>query len=302
MKIVECFSGFGDSIMQRPFIRALSEREDIVYLKTPLPDIYADFPNVRFIKPAADYRTQSKHMTKIVPDLWKPEPARCHPEDRIKMGYSGDHLVNGGSIFNAYESQIPLGKTKFIFDLPSWVNETEVPEIKNNGKPIAVVRPVTIRKEWLASARAPRPEYINQLAYYLKCNGYHVVSMADTEPEVEWIVGAEPPAHQKFHRGELGLRKMLALVKNASVVVTGIGLFVPMGIAAGTPTFAIFGGQGAYNQVSKITDFRMDLSKFGYALPERFCRCTELVHNCPKLIENLPEKFWDFMIRTQKPK
>lgn len=302
VRIVNLFSGFGDSQYQRIYIRALGEMYQEVYLKTPLPDFYSDLKNIKFIKPLADYRTQTKHMNTVPSSVWSKPPVKIHPSWNLTLGYNGNDLAVG-SIFQAFEKKVPLGTTPFKFDLPTWTNDVhEYPEtkIKNKGKPIAIIRPVTIRKEWVAEARAPRPEYIAELAEILISGGYHVVSIADTAPNQEWMLQPEPNAHQKFHGGELTLREILALTKKADIIVAGVGLFLPIGIASGTPTFIVFGGQGGYNQIPKLVDPRMDLTKFGYVLPENFCRCVDGKHECNKLIKNLPEKFYDFMMQIQR--
>lgn len=299
MKIVEPFSGIGDTIMIRPFIRALAAREDVVYIKTPWPDLFEDFENVKCYKPDGDYRTQSKHMKTTSPSKWHTLPKRYLESDKFKMFYKGEDLIQR-SIFATFEKQCPLEGTPFVFDLPAWAKKEPIPEIKNNGKPIAVIRPVTERAEWIAKARQPLPDYLVQISKILMDSGYHVVSVADTVPRVEWIVGNEPYAHQKFHKGELDFRKLVSLVQQCDISVGGVGFITPMGIASGNPHMIVFGGQGRYNCLENITDYRMDLRRVGYIMPERFCRCTDLVHDCNKLIKDVPEKFWNFMVSVQR--
>jgi hypothetical protein len=111
-----------------------------------------------------------------------------------------------------------------------------------------------------------------------------VVSVADLAPGQEWIVGELPSAHHHFVFGELGVRELLALVRDADLVVGGVGWIVPAGLALKVKTFIVLGGHGGHNAPAKITDPRLDLSQIGFAIPERFCRCLNMLHNCDKVI------------------
>ena len=96
-----------------------------------------------------------------------------------------------------------------------------------------------------------------------------VVAVADLEPGQEWVVGELPPAHHHFLFGELAVRELLALVRDADIVVGGVGWIVPAGFALKTKTFVVLGGHGGHNAPEKITDPRLDLSRIGFAIPER---------------------------------
>jgi hypothetical protein len=147
------------------------------------------------------------------------------------------------------------------------------------------VRPVTVRSEWKNEARNPRPEYVAEIAAELMAT-HTVVAVADLEAGQEWLVGELPPAHHYFVRGELKVRELLALVRAADVVVGGVGWIVPAGLALHVNTFVVLGGHGGHNAPNKITDPRLDLSRIGFAMPSRFCKCTNMLHACDKTISD----------------
>jgi hypothetical protein len=165
-----------------------------------------------------------------------------------------------------------------LFDLP----DLGASPVKSEW-PIAVIRPVTVRSEWRNEARNPRPEYVAALAAELMTT-HMVVAVADLAPGEEWVVGEPPPAHRYFVHGELAVRELLALVRDADIVIGGVGWIVPAGLALKVKTFVVLGGHGGHNAPEKITDPRLDLSRIGFAIPEAFCRCTNMLHICDKRI------------------
>lgn len=269
--------GMGDNIYQRPFIRAEGTKID-VYLETPFPEFYGDLPGVRCLKPGhVGLRTQQKNINRQSSRVWHMIPAGSW----LNLTYSRDFVGN----VRGLERVLPLGDSPFIFDLP----EFKPLEIKV-GRPIAVVRPVTLRNEWLNPARNPLPEYVAQLAEVLM-DDYYVVSVADVEKDHEWILEPEPPAHKKFHRGELRPYQLVSLFRQSALVVGGVGWIVPMALATNTPIFVVGGGQGGHNSPGMITDPRIDLSKFGFAWPDNYCWCMSMRHQCNKKITTLMAQF-----------
>lgn len=265
--------GLGDNCYLRPFVRAAAKRFDL-WLETPWPELYADI-GIRFVRGERKLRTQLANMA-LQPDAcWSRPPTMRE----IKIGYGGE--IAATSIIRALERQWLRLQVKFdpaLFDLPDLGSSP----IKSE-RSIAVIRPVTVRKEWRNEARNPRPEYVHAIAAELMAT-HTVVVIADIEPSQEWMIGELPPAHHHFIRGELPVCKLLALVRDADVVVGGVGWIVPAGIALKVKTFVVLGGHGGHNAPVKITDPRLDLSRIGFAIPEGFCRCTNMLHNCDKTI------------------
>jgi hypothetical protein len=254
-------------------VRAAAAQYD-VWLDTPWPELYEDL-DIKFVRGNRKLRTQQKNMARQLAHRW----SRPLPMREVKVSYGRE--LGAMSLINALERQWAPLRVVFdseLFDLPDMG-----PSPVTSDRPIAVVRPVTERTEWHNVARGPRPEYLSALAAQLMAT-HTVVVTADLEPGQEWLVGAMPPAHRYFVLGELSVRELLALVRDADVVVGGVGWIVPAGLALRTRTFVVLGGHGGHNAPEKITDPRLDLSRIGFAMPEAFCRCTSMLHNCDKTI------------------
>jgi hypothetical protein len=266
--------GLGDNIYSRPFVRAAAAQYE-VWLETPWPELYGDL-DIKFVRGTRRLRTQQKNMARQPAGRWSLPPWM----QEVKVSYGGD--LRTASIVHALErkwSSLNVGFDSALFDLPDMGPPPAMPR----HRPVAVVRPVTVRTEWRNQARNPRPEYVAALAAELMTT-HTVVAVADLEAGQEWAVGELPPAHRYLVRGELNVRELLALVREADVVIGGVGWIVPAGLALGTKTFVVLGGHGGHNAPEKITDPRLDLSQIGFAMPEAFCRCTSMSHDCDKTI------------------
>jgi hypothetical protein len=263
--------GLGDNIYSRPFVRAATAKYE-VWLETPWPELYSDL-NIKFVLGSRKLRTQLKNIARQLPERWSPA---LKGDRQIRIAYFD---LSARSIIVSMERQWLYVGVKFdpaLFDLPDMGPSPVVSE-----RPIAVVRPVTVRQEWRNEARNPRPEYIAEIVATLM-DTHHVVVVADLQAGHEWLIGNLPPAHQYFLNGELSICPLLALVRNADIVIGGVGWIVPAALALKVPTFIVLGGHGGHNAPAKITDPRLDLSRLGFAIPDRFCKCSTMLHNCDK--------------------
>ena len=84
----------------------------------------------------------------------------------------------------------------------------------------------------------------------------------------------------------------MVLLRSADLVIGGVGWIVPAGLALRSKTFVVLGGHGGHNAPEKITDPRLDLSRIGFAMPEKFCRCTNMLHTCDKTIADVVGQFF----------
>jgi hypothetical protein len=277
--------GLGDNIYARAFVRELA-KINTVYLETPWPELYCDL-DVRFVRGDRRLRTQMKNVARQPADRWVARPP-C--EMRI-INYTGRELPRQ-SIPQALSVCFGIAPRWQTWDLPDWGLQCPV----ETDKPIAVVRPVTLRTEWLNSARNPHPEYIAQIATELMAT-HRVVSVADID-HGEFILGNLPPAHVRFIRGELAVRELLTLVRHADVVIGGVGWIVPAAIALKVKCFVILGGHGAHNSPQVVTDPAMDLSHIAFAKPERFCLCSNMRHDCDKTISDLRQQWQSFLAKV----
>lgn len=266
--IIHGMLGLGDNLFERPFIKALPKP---LYLSTPWPFIFHDIPGVHFIRPQTNLRTQAKNIARHAD--WVMPPAR-QPARQIRYGAEG---IIPGMIAS-------FGVMPGEFDLPP------LPPSPVEGKYV-VVRPATVRSEWRADTRNPLPEYIAEAIMYTAARGYKIISVADLQEGQEWLVGAEPYADVRYHKGELPVEQLLALVKGAAAVIGGIGWIVPACLAAKVPAWIICGGQGGFNAPELICPAGSTIT---FAVPDNFCRCRLKAHNCDKRISDYDSKLADW--------
>lgn len=257
--------GLGDNIYARAFVK----KHQGAYLETPWPQLYSDI-DVKCVRPCTQLRTQAKNVQR---------PAQWHKPfggGQLRIAYGQMPIIHG--LRQAFRCE------PGAFDLPDF-GPSPV-----EGRYV-LVRPATVRAEWRADTRNPLPEYIASAAEEMRRRGWKVVSVADLEPGKEWALDPLPPADIQFHKGELPVEQLLALLQHADAVIGGIGWIVPAAIAAKVPAWIICGGQGGYNSPEHITDKCMDLSRITFAVPDRFCRCTMKQHNCDKRITDHDQRF-----------
>src|SRR5690606_99838 len=131
--------GLGDCLFERGFIRNLPGS----YLTTPWPELFSDL-DVKCVRPSTSLRTQRKNI--------RASGYRWHFATRcartVRISYSPADLANG-SIVTAMMAHFGVEPT---FDLPDFG-----PSPIRCNKPVAIVRPVTVRREWMNPARSPKP-------------------------------------------------------------------------------------------------------------------------------------------------
>jgi hypothetical protein len=275
--LIHGMKGLGDNIFQRAFVKPFAAKQRHVYIETPWPELYADLP-VGVVKVATSLRTQAKNQS-VSAASWVKAPVRPNV---IRVGY-GHYNLSSSSIVKIMEGIFGVSPEFSLPPLPACPVVTD--------KPIAVVRPVTVRTEWRNEARNPRPEYICQAADELRERGFHVVSIADLAPGLEWLVGDAPSADTAFHAGELRVMELLALIANASICVGGVGWLLPACAAAGVPMVVVAGGQGGHNGPARVTDERMQPGLIRWVMPDNYCECGQMLHRCDKTIKQFRSKF-----------
>ena len=231
--------GLGDNIYQRAILREIAGTRPL-YLMTPWPQIYNDLPIWCLPWANSRLRTQNKNMARD--DLaWAKWPRFMPPAKTF-------HYVNRPhtTILQALSESAGVVLDQITFDLPSFRTETI-------DRPYIVIRPATVRKEWRAIGRNPRPEYLAQAAEYLR-DYFHIISVADLSEGQEWLVPPIPYADETYHAGELSFEGLMALVEGASGIVGGVGWQVPAAIAYRVPMLLIFGGWGVPNGPQRIFD------------------------------------------------
>lgn len=279
--LIETQHGLGDNIYHRAFVKNMTTMFD-VYLKTPFMQVYEDLP-VKFVKQQSSLRTQAKNIARSDYKYHIPPPLT----PIIQPRYTGDHLRRMNMIDSL---QLSYHRKPLAFDLPKYTCKIK------SDKPICVVRPATIRKEWNAASRNPDPRYIAQVIEWLR-ETHYIVSVADIQVGEEVALQPLPYADLTLHEGELSTKELLGLIRKADIVVGGVGFIVPACIAYKTRLFCILGGNGMFNAPDKITHPSMDLSNVYFATPDNFCPCNSAQHQCDKHIMDLKGMFDGFIKR-----
>ena len=260
--------GLGDTVYLRCAVREITDRFD-VYLETVWPQLFGDLP-VRCVRRTTKLRAQERNAAR--PGLvWHAPPAI--PSTRVHYAGSRGTMLQG--LFDG----LGLRPDRITFDLPQFAPAPA-------RRPYVVIRPATVRKEWPALARNPRPEYLAMAAEALR-HRFDIVSVADLAPGVEWPLLPLPYADETFHSGELQVEQLMALVAGAAGVVAGVGWAAPAAVAYQVPMFLIYGGSGAHDGPARIFDPRMPTGLVNYALPDRFCLCSDRQHRCDKEISTI---------------
>lgn len=262
--IIHAMRGLGDSIYSRAFIKQLPGE---LYIDTPWPELLSDLPNVHFTRPQTTLRTQAKNIARHAD--WVMPPGR-QPTRQIRYGTEG--IIQGMTA--------SFGVMPGEFDLPPLPPSPET-------VPYIVVRPATVRSEWRADTRNPASLYIDLAARRASERGYKVISVADLMEGVEWVQDYEPYADVKYHKGELPVEQLLALVQGAAAVIGGIGWLVPAALSAKVPAWIICGGQGGFNAPELICPAKSTIT---FAVPDNFCLCRLKQHNCDKRISDYDAK------------
>jgi hypothetical protein len=290
--------GFGDGLYQRPILRALAPRYDTLYVQTTCPDFYWDIPNIRFVDPGhVKLRTQAKYLAGLPKSMFTERPvgvASLGWRYQWNLGSGGSHAE-----WLRQRSGVRLGQFDFSFPVkPEWLGAamTVLNGLDMKGKRLCLVRPSTIRKEWLNASRNPKAANL-QLIIDRYRGEYFYLSFADIEPGAEWIDGELKGIDAAFHHGELPLTTILGLIKLADMVITGPTWTMLAAIAERVKCFTIFGGCAKPEQ---IVDASMGLQHFAYVAPDPFCNCRRGDHGCHKDIpaERIIQRFEELRSRT----
>lgn len=276
--LVHGMSGMGDNLHQRALLKELCKHYD-VWLRTPWPQIYHDMPHVRPIPINTKLRTQAKNEKR-----WKyysQIPPRAI--STIRITYSPPQIMQLGSVLASMWAQAGLRGTPGDFRLPvpqEWrIRAREM--LGSVDKPIMVYRPLVERVEWTGS-KSRNPEYSSYAALYRSLRDkYHVVSIADLVPDVEWTVGERVEVDQTFHAGEFQFEALAGLFAEAALVYSCPGFAVVLAQAVGTPAITVFGGFEDARSFSAGARFTPWLA----VEPINPCPCWSHTHNCNKKID-----------------
>ena len=271
--------GLGDAVFMRPFVRQARWRGP-VYVDTSWPELYADL-GAFVVRRIGGLALQRHHGDQHPGSTWSELPRGAKP---VNLRYRWAQLSRR-SMLAEMERLSGITPDPLRLDLPP------LPAAPVRGR-YAVIRPPAARLDYPGPAREPRTEYVHQAAALLRAEGWRVISLGAFVPALEEPMGAPVPADLRFEQGELPLREALALVAGAALVVTSPGWMIPVGMAAGVPVIVIAGGCGARNSPEAVCDRRLG-APVTWLLPDRYCRCNDRLHDCPKEITGFADRFAD---------
>lgn len=275
--IVRTHNGFGDVIFVRPVVAALADTRPVI-LATAWPQMFADLP-VQMIRAKSGLTWSLQNMAEHDPVLAERPPHLKELDIRIRGAHR--QTLRAYSMIDVFAKI--AGVSVKAFSLPA------LPPSPVQSERIAVIRPATLRSDWPHKSRTPLPEYLDTAAELLTQAGYYVVSVASVSESEPYLSGPLA-AHERFDRGELGPLELLALVKAASLVVTGPGWAVPAALACKTPLIVIHGGAGGTNGPKALIPAWYD-GEVSCIAPKPLCSCTSRTHACHKTIPDFAERF-----------
>jgi len=237
--LVQGMLGLGDNIHQRAVIRQLMKNNRVT-LETAWPCIYHDLVGDRLKLKAKKtaLRTQAKNIGREK-DKFTDSAPTTKPH---VIWYTHADIKRTGGFLAAMcaHSRVPVGD----FSLPvpdAWIQKARK-FVGYPDKPIMVYRPLVTRTEWCGCAsRNPDPIAYGKLYRAIR-DKYHVVSIADLAPKIEWIVSEEAGADVEFHAGEMDAEAIAGLMSIAGLVFCSPGFALVMAQAVGTKLVAVFGG------------------------------------------------------------
>lgn len=271
--------GLGDNLHQRAPLRILKESHDIT-LETMWPSVYHDLvgEDFRVVRKSAALRTQLKNAAREA-HLFAPSPPSFHPISTARFSYSAsdiEHQTVSHTILESMFAKVGIQHHYAEADIrlpikPEWLAAAHalMATWDTRGKPVMLYRPLTERPEWGGGAiRNANTEAYAEMAALLR-DRYFIVSVADLEPNKEWIVGPPFPADLCYHQGELYFELMAAIFRRADLVFTSSGFAAVLAAAVETPCISI---QGGFEPAS----WHADCAKWAPYLaiePIKPCRC-----------------------------
>lgn len=285
--------GLGDCIHARAAIRQLLPRHGRVWLETPWPCLYHDLResgNLIVINKQSRLRTQRKNAEREAHAFSRRKPPLGTKQ--LRIWYPPDLVRHEGSVLRAMLRATKLDPERYDFSLPlpdAWQQRAaQLIEALAPDKPLLIYRPLVERTEWKGcDARNPDAAAYRELLESIR-EQFFVISVADLVPGVEWQpgdanwLGAEARlADVQFHKGELDIEILAALVQRAALTLSAPGFMVPLAQALGVPSVCVFGGY----ENGKSFSLGAKLAPHLAIEPINACDCFSHVHACDKRID-----------------
>lgn len=323
--IVKTMLGMGDNLWSRPLVLALAREYSPLTLITPWPQMYVDFLkdyDIQFIRAKTSLRTAKKNIRTVSEELAPGVRAKFVSRDGVtandmplsgvnepwfRLAYDPVEVSRG---YNHHESMercaAPylngqgVSPLDIVMKIPDeWVGaayELSMKLIDKYKNPIVLVRPPTVRQEWLNPARNCDPRALQVLVDFLK-KDFTLVGIASLAQGVEWL--SPPPIkglHETFYHGEINVQTLIGLT-HLWWSVGANGFLVPMALATQGSAYILFGGNYGYNAPNRLLHPGYPMGRLGYSEPDTPCvDCILPEHRCRKHIDpdRLVQEFSDW--------
>lgn len=240
--LVRGMHGLGDNLHQRAVLRQLMQRHD-VWLESSWVAPYHDLidQGLRVVHKPTTLRTQAKNARREAGRFAR----RALPlgTKALSVWYTPQEVRQARSVLGAMcgNTGTDIASADFRLPVPPAWQDRARQLIGEPTRPIMIYRPLVERREWNGCA-ARNPDHDAYLELFLGIRDrFHVISVADLEPDREWVAGHRIVADQTFHRGELDFEALAGAVSLASLVFCSPGFAVILGQAVQTPVACIFG-------------------------------------------------------------
>lgn len=243
--LVQGMHGLGDNLHQRAIIRHLMQHHEVWLASSwvaPYHDLIAD--GLRVIRRNTALRTQAKNSAR---ESGLFHVGTCYPKRYVETGYPPEAVRRLGSVLAAMceTSGVSYADADFRLPVPQSWRDAAAGALVSRGwdarRPVMLYRPLVERREWLNPARNPDHAAYARLFRLIR-DRFFVVSVADLEPGVEWMVGEPVEVDLSFHRGELPFEALAGLADISSLVYCAPGFATVLAQAVGTPVATVFGG------------------------------------------------------------
>lgn len=243
--------GIGDNLHQRAVMRILKETHSVT-LESSWYSLYHDLidEDFRVCGRGVALRTQQKNAIREAA-LFAPAPPHHHVTNALRLSYNRN-TIDATASKTITESMFKMAgignrfpEADFRMPVhPEWLYAADAAAQTwdTKGKPVMVYRPLVVRPEWMGSkVRNAHPQQYRAIVSHLH-KKFFCVSVADLEPQKEWIDGDDIPADVKYHKGEFVFEHLAALMRRADLVLTSGGFAAMLGPAVETPTISVLGG------------------------------------------------------------
>lgn len=274
---LEGMLGLGDNLHQRAIVRE-ALKAGPVWLSTPWPCVYHDLMSegLNLVPRASELRTQTRNLERERAQYTAPKmPAGA----LRRIWYTHQGVRRHGGFAKAMAAPFDIAEPDFSWPVADAWRAAARRWLGPLDRPLLIYRPLVTRTEWDGcSARNPDGAAYVALFESIR-HRFHVVSVADLRPGVEWVTSPPVIADREAHDGELDIQTIAGLVSLAALVWAAPGMMLVMAQAIGTALVGVFGGHESARLYSHGQPQQLFIE------PGSPCECFSKSHACDKTID-----------------